>query len=238
MRQQTPKRRRLSKEIRYAELLEAAGEVFREKGYHEASTLEIAERANVVEGTLFRYFPTKRELLNRVVESEYERTIADYDVQLQGISGTWNRLRFLIWRHLRTIRDDPQLSRLLIYEVRTQPDYRKSQIFELNRAYTRRTVEIIEDAISSGEFKTDVPVSIIRDMIYGSIDHHTWSYVRGERYFDPCLAADHITNLIYRGLSSQLNFNSDASLAGIEGRLERIEELVARPGRKSRRPAK
>jgi AcrR family transcriptional regulator len=238
MRQQTPKRRRLSKEIRYAELLEAAGKVFREKGYHEASTLEIAERANVVEGTLFRYFPTKRELLNRVVESAYERTIADYDVQLQGISGTWNRLRFLIWRHLRTIRDDPQLSRLLIYEVRTQPDYRKSQIFELNRAYTRRTVGIIQDAISSGEFKTDVPVSIIRDMIYGSIDHYTWSYVRGERKFDPCLAADHITNLIYRGLSSQLNVNSDASLAGIEGRLERIEKLVARPRRASSKSAK
>lgn len=238
MRQQTPKRRRLNKEIRYAELLEAAGEVFREKGFHEASTLEIAERANVVEGTLFRYFPTKRELLNRVVESAYEKAMADYDVQLQGISGTWNRLRFLIWRHLRAIRDDPQLSRLLIYEVRTQPNYRKSQIFELNRAYTRRTVEIIQDAISSGEFKTDVPVSIIRDMIYGSIDHHTWSYVSGERKFDPCLAADHITNLIYRGLSSELNVSSDASLAGIEGRLERIEALVARPRRDSRKSAK
>ena len=223
---QTQKRRRLSKEIRYAELLEAAGAIFREKGYHDASTLEIAERANVVEGTLFRYFPTKRELLNKVVEAAYEKAIADYDVQLQGISGTWNRLRYLIWRHLKTIKDDPQLSRLLAYEVKVDPDFRKSRIFELNRVYTHRTVEIVQGAIRSGEFKTDVPLSIIRDMIYGCVDHHTWSYVRGEGRFDPGQVADHITNLICRGLAAPLPVQSNASLTGIEKRLDRIEKLV------------
>lgn len=224
----TPRRRRLSKEVREAELLEAAAQMFREKGYHETATSEIAERAGVVEGTIYRYFATKRELLVKVVERAYEDSIADFEVQLQGIKGTWNRLRYLIWRHLKTISDDPQLARLVTYEIKADPEYRKMQVFLLNRAYTRRTVEIIEQAIRSGEFVADVPIPIIRDMIYGCIDHHTWSYVRGEGVFDVNSTADHITHLVYRGLVADRGDSGNA-LENIDARLQRIEAHLLDP---------
>lgn len=225
MSQPVQRRRRLSKEIRQAELLDAAAQIFREKGYHDALTAEIAERAGVVEGTIYRYFATKRDLLNMVVERAYEETIADFATQLHGITGTWNQLRYLIWRHLKTIHDDPALSRLVQYEIKGDPDYRSSRVFQLNRAYTRRTVEIIEHAIRDGEFQSDVPISIIRDMIYGCVEHHTWSYVRGEGPLDAEKVADHITNMVYRGLTPQRQADpapvADA-LARIEERLDKI----------------
>lgn len=226
MTQPTQRRRRLSKEIRQAELLDAAAQIFREKGYHDTSTSEIAERAGVVEGTIYRYFATKRDLLNMVVERAYEEAIADFETQLQGITGTWNRLRFLIWRHLQTIHDDPALARLVQYEIKGDPEYRSSRVFELNRSYTRRTVEIIEHAIREGEFESDVPIPIIRDMIYGCVEHHTWSYVRGEGTLDAGRIADYITNMICRGLmparQEKLPPVADA-LARIEERLDRIQ---------------
>jgi AcrR family transcriptional regulator len=229
MSQKAPRRRRLSKEVREAELLDAAAEVFREKGYHEASSAEIAERAGVVEGTIYRYFSTKRELLIQVVERAYEQAIADFEVQLQGISGTWNRLRYLIWRHLRTIEEDPALARLVTYDIKADPDYRSMRVFELNKAYTRRTVEIIEKAIRSGEFVADVPIPVIRDMIYGCIDHQTWSYVRGEGGFDVNASADYITHLIYRGLATHPARDDTATaLAAIGERLARIEARLDR----------
>jgi TetR/AcrR family transcriptional regulator, fatty acid metabolism regulator protein len=227
MTQKTPRRRRLRKEVRQAELLEAAAEMFRETGYHNTSTAEIAERAGVVEGTIYRYFSTKRELLVSVVERAYEKTIADFEVQLQGITGTWNRLRYLIWRHLKTIEEDPQLAKLVTYEIKVDPDYRGMRVFHLNRAYTRRTTEIIEQAIRSGEFVADVPIPIIRDMIYGCIDHHTWSYVRGEGTFDVNSTADYITHLVYRGLvADRPQPAGDPSLARIDERLARIEATL------------
>jgi len=229
MSQKAPRRRRLSKEVREAELLDAAAEVFRAKGYHEASSAEIAERAGVVEGTIYRYFSTKRELLIQVVERAYEQAIADFEVQLQGISGTWNRLRFLIWRHLRTIEEDPALARLVTFDIKADPDYRSMRVFELNKAYTRRTVEIIEKAIRSGEFVADVPIPVIRDMIYGCIDHQTWSYVRGEGGFDVNASADYITHLIYRGLAAHPARDDTATeLAEIGERLARIEARLDR----------
>ncbi|MDO3410575.1 TetR/AcrR family transcriptional regulator [Saccharibacillus sp. CPCC 101409] len=46
-----------------ARILEAAIDIFAEKGFAVASTSEIAQKAGVAEGTIFRYYKTKKELL-------------------------------------------------------------------------------------------------------------------------------------------------------------------------------
>ena len=50
-----------------ARILEAALEVFSHKGFHSATTDEIAERAGVGKGTLYRYFETKEKLFAELV---------------------------------------------------------------------------------------------------------------------------------------------------------------------------
>lgn len=51
---------------------EAARSVFYELGYQDATTREIAERAEVSLGTLFAYAPTKSELLLMIVNDDLE----------------------------------------------------------------------------------------------------------------------------------------------------------------------
>jgi AcrR family transcriptional regulator len=53
-------------------LLEAARQVFSERGYAGASTREIAERAEVAEGLLFRNFGSKAALFTEVVVGVFE----------------------------------------------------------------------------------------------------------------------------------------------------------------------
>ncbi|TFE31883.1 TetR/AcrR family transcriptional regulator [Cohnella luojiensis] len=48
-------------------ILRAAVEVFAEKGYSGAATSEIAQRAGVAEGTIFRHYRTKKDLLYSIV---------------------------------------------------------------------------------------------------------------------------------------------------------------------------
>lgn len=45
------------------DILDAATKVFAEKGYEGSRTSDIAKEANVAEGTIFRYFKTKKDLL-------------------------------------------------------------------------------------------------------------------------------------------------------------------------------
>ncbi|RST86205.1 TetR/AcrR family transcriptional regulator [Aquibium carbonis] len=221
----TPRRQvfRLSREQRVAEIMSAAREVFREKGYEDAPLSDIAERAKVVEGSIYRYFENKRDLLVKVIEDWYEGMLADYDLQLAGIRGTRNRLRFMIWRHLSTIHEEPALCNLMFQHLRTGGDYSHTAVHELNREYTRRTLDIIKEGIEAGELREDVPLRLVRDMIYGCTEHRTWAYLRGEGDFDPDATADMIVDLVLSGLERR-----KPQQPATPDLAERLERAVAR----------
>ena len=204
--------------------------VFSEKGYNDAMIAEIAERAGVVEGTIYRYFSGKRELLIKVVEDWYEEMLTDYDRQLLGIRGTWNRLRFMIWRHLSVVHNEPAMCRLIFNELRSVPEYRETAVFELNREYTNRTLAIVQEAMDSGEFRAGIPLRVVRDMIYGGVEHHTWSFLRGEGDFSPEDSADDVTDIIYRGL-----VRSNVAIDRGEEAIRRLEDVAERLERASGR---
>ncbi len=54
-------------ELRRTQILTGAAQVFAEKGFHKATTREIAQAAGVSEGTIYNYFTTKRDLLVAMV---------------------------------------------------------------------------------------------------------------------------------------------------------------------------
>ncbi|MBJ7357930.1 TetR/AcrR family transcriptional regulator [Nocardioides sp.] len=56
----------------YDRIVEVAREVFREQGY-DASLDEIAKRAGVGPGTLYRHFPTRDALLDAIMQSWVQR---------------------------------------------------------------------------------------------------------------------------------------------------------------------
>lgn len=218
---------RQSRERRVADIMAAAKHVFESKGYDEALISDIAERADVVEGTIYRYFSNKRDLLVKVIEHWYEVMLSDYDARLEGITGTRNRLRFMIWRHLSAIHDDPALCRLMFQQMRNGTDYMGTAAFELNRRYTRRTLDIVREGIAKGEFRPDVSQHVVRDMIYGCVEHRTWAYLRGEGALDTNAAADAIVDMVFRGLQLA---GPEAASEDVAGRItraaERLEELT------------
>ena len=61
--QQFLDRRQRRIDRRRAEILAAAARTFAEKGYANTTTREIAEAADLAEGTLYNYFSNKREIL-------------------------------------------------------------------------------------------------------------------------------------------------------------------------------
>jgi TetR/AcrR family fatty acid metabolism transcriptional regulator len=193
---------RLPPEKRIADIMGAARLVFAEKGYENALITEIAERAGLVEGSIYRFFANKRELLIKVVEYWFEELLRDEDEHIPAIRGTWNRIRYVVRRHLQAIHDEPGLARLVFQELRPDPGYRATHVFELNRAYVGRMMEVVKEAMTSGEFRSDISTTLVRDMIYGCAEHHTWAFLRGEGDFSVDKTADGITEIIYRGLAA------------------------------------
>lgn len=69
--------RERGKQRRRIRIKEAARTVFVELGYETATTREIADRADVSQGTLFAYAPTKAELLLMIINDDLEVLRAD-----------------------------------------------------------------------------------------------------------------------------------------------------------------
>jgi AcrR family transcriptional regulator len=68
-------RRRLPREVREQQMLDAAVEVFSEYGFHETSMEEIAERARVSKPLLYLYLGSKEETFRACVARESDRLV-------------------------------------------------------------------------------------------------------------------------------------------------------------------
>ena len=213
---------RLSPDRRMASILAAARVVIAEKGYENTLMSDIAQRAGVVDGTLYRSFENKQALLVRVAEDWFEEQLTS-DYEVESIRGTWNKLRHLIARGLMIIRRNPALSRFVLTEIRRNPSYRSMALFKLNRRFTAPVRSLCEEAIANGEFYSDVSPLLLRDMIFGSIEHSTWAFLRGEGDFSIDEVADGIANIIYRGMAVK-----PPTEAGDLGQVvERLEKVAA-----------
>ena len=53
-------------ELTRQRLIRTALELFTTRGYHDTTTAQIAKKAGIAEGTIYRHFPSKQQLLNEL----------------------------------------------------------------------------------------------------------------------------------------------------------------------------
>lgn len=181
-------------------IIEAATAVFGAKGYEAASIAEIARRAEVSDGLIYRYFSNKRDLLYRVLEAFYERVVAALEKEAANGTTFDSRLLAIVRRHLGNFVADRELCRLFLSEVRVASDYKGSTIQNLNRRYVSVLTALIEAGIAAGEVKPDASPKLVRNVIFGAIEHIAWPYVNGDGKLDVEETAIAVTNLICGGI--------------------------------------
>lgn len=190
------RRVRLPREARMAEILVAAREVFTERGYEAAAMSEIAARVGVVEGAVYRFFSSKRELLMAAVCHWYDEIIQVYNEGMVRQRGLRERLRFMIWHHLSCIKKSPKLLNLFYQYIRMDPYYPGSDLFKHNRWYVNQLSEILKQGQASGELRGDIPLRMVRDMVFGLAEQRTIAYRAGFGPFDPDATADELTEFV------------------------------------------
>jgi len=201
----------------------AARAVFTERGYARGSVAEIAERADVVEGTVYTYFPTKQALLLRVVGEFYESLIADVSAGLHAIRGFEDRLRFLIARHLAVYVHDVGMCRLILSEIRPDPSLYDASMRALNRRYTNLALGVLEQGQRDGELRAGLSPLVLRDLVFGSIEHALWRFVNtGKAARIDALGAE-LADVILYGIASVERTDVVRRLERVVATLERTQ---------------
>jgi TetR/AcrR family fatty acid metabolism transcriptional regulator len=230
----TPTRRlkpRLPRDERMARILAVARAMLVEKGHDNILTAEVAERCAISEATIYKYFPSKRDLLIKVAEQWFDELLAEQRPALAGRPAP-EALHHVVWTSLQVVRREPALTRFVLLDLRPDPAYRAMPVFELNRRFTSQVTEVLRAGVASGELRSDVPLKLVRDMIFGCIEHQTWAYIRGEGDFSVDEVTTGIVSVVLQGLASAAAPAAAVSAGAGEDRLlaaaQRLEQAAER----------
>jgi AcrR family transcriptional regulator len=157
---------------RREEILDAATELFAEHGYSDAVTQALAERLGVGKGTLYRHFPSKRDLFLACVDRVMRRLREHVDGLTQAIVDPLDRIAAAVRSFLEFFEDHPKYVELLVQERalfkdRTRPTYVAHR--EVNAA---RWHEVYRGLIAEGRVR-GVPAEglteVVGNLCYGTV---------------------------------------------------------------------
>jgi AcrR family transcriptional regulator len=103
-----------AKETTRERLLDAAEQVFADKGFHEAAVDEVVRRSNTSKGAVYFHFPSKEELFNAVMESLGQRLIRRVEQALAPVKDPVARLDVALVTTLDTFCRHKGLAKLLL----------------------------------------------------------------------------------------------------------------------------
>ncbi|MBE7365948.1 TetR/AcrR family transcriptional regulator [Ramlibacter pallidus] len=149
-------KRERRKEARPGELLDAALDLFVEKGFAATRSEEVAARAGVSKGTLFLYFPSKEELFKAVVRENMSGRFAEWAEEFEKFEGsTAEMVRYCMniwWERIGATRASG-ITKLIISEARNFPELAAFYQQEVIRPGTELVRRMLQRGVDSGEFR-------------------------------------------------------------------------------------
>jgi len=148
--------RERNKETKLARIERAARKLFSEQGYEATTTRQIATRAGIGAGTLFVYFPEKRDLLFHLFRSD---VLAIKDTAFANLPrGTLvDRLTAVFGRYFDYYARDPRLSRIFVKELPFVSDTDRTTSTALFLELLGSLASLFEEAQRKGEIDAAIP---------------------------------------------------------------------------------
>ena len=177
----------------------------------------------MAEGTIYKFFDSKRHLVVRVIEIWYEGMLTEFEKNLPGIQGAMNKIRFIVWRHITSLKENRELARLCGNEARNAGDYYQSELVDLNRRYTHAFLEACREGVANGELRKDLPLSLVRDMVFGGIEHHISPMLYGLGDVNPEESTEFIMRTLFQGVAHP----DRQAAARLPELVQRMEDMLA-----------
>ncbi|HHT9119382.1 MAG TPA: TetR/AcrR family transcriptional regulator [Candidatus Hypogeohydataceae bacterium YC41] len=183
---------------RRPEILRAALELFARKGVRATTVKDIARKARVAEGALYRHWKSKKELAEELFCENMKHFKACMEAEIEGFKGTKLRVKRVVGAFYTFAEKEPMVYRFLI----------QASLYELSYLLPRTSkpldlfVRIIQEGIESGELKKVEP-PLAAAFIIGAItklpDFREMGILKKELkdYIDPLI------ELLWEGLKAR-----------------------------------
>jgi TetR/AcrR family transcriptional regulator, cholesterol catabolism regulator len=141
---------------RLSEITDAAAKVFARRGYHGASTQDIADVLGMRQASLYYYFESKEAALEAVcasgVEDYAKRALAIF----KSAATSSDKVAQLVFQHLAPLAERLEYTLAFLRERRFLPPPARKRIRAIEMRYERLIERVIEEGVASGEFRKDL----------------------------------------------------------------------------------
>lgn len=187
---------------RRTQILNAAEAIFAAKGYHGATTREIAQAADVSEGTLYNYFANKRDLFVGLMTSRTDALVESIaEVRAGSVEGAMAELLAGQFTRMREHRH----FRLFLQEARLDPELNRTLVLEMLPRVSQQVERLMTDLIDAG---------VMRQVDPEIANWTLMSAVIGLALFSDLGAAPILETISVEGLAAQV---SDIFINGLHG---------------------
>jgi AcrR family transcriptional regulator len=169
-------RRRLPREQREAQILDAATRVFASKGFRAATTREIAAEAGISEGTIYNYFDSKYDLLIAMSK----RLAMESLVQLEALppeTSVRGYVTAVVTDRFQLLIEHMDLIRALMPEVLVDADLRRAYTEEVLSPAIAYLGALIDDRTKAGVFRK-VNTDIVGRAMIGAVMSFGYLWLR------------------------------------------------------------
>jgi AcrR family transcriptional regulator len=188
-------------------VLEAALQLFVQKGFAATKVEEVAALAGVSKGTLFLYFPTKEDLLKAVVSENLAQHFPAWNQAFETFEGSSaEMLRFALYSWWEKIGSTPAsgICKLMISESRNFPDLLTFYVESVIRPGNNLLRRILERGMDSGEFRpmnAEIAVhTIVAPMIFLMIWENAMTAYSSSLSMSPLEFLEHQIDVLLHGL--------------------------------------
>ncbi|NOX69434.1 MAG: TetR/AcrR family transcriptional regulator [Gammaproteobacteria bacterium] len=150
-----------------AQAIRSAAAVFAEKGFHGASTKDIAERIGIKQGSLYYYFKSKEEALGEVCLYGIE----DYVHRMASIAATNQpfeaKLLATVTSHLSSYRERNEALKVHNDERLYLPEGKRQKLHELGSRYRKSLQGIFQEGVANGDLRDSIDCHFAAQAVIG-----------------------------------------------------------------------
>ena len=135
--------------------MEAAARVFAERGYHGASTQDIADLLGIRQASLYYYFPSKEVALEQVCMQGVGGFFETAQAIATGPGSPREKLAGLIRAHIAPLLDRSNFVRVFLTQRQYLPNQSRRRIGKWSRGIEKIFEAMIRQGATKGEFRSD-----------------------------------------------------------------------------------
>ena len=145
-----------SRRRRAPEIIDAAARVFAERGFHGATTQDIADVLGIRQASLYYYFPSKEGALELVCLHGVGGFFEVAKAIAAGPGTAAEKLSRLIKSHLSPLVDRSDFVRVFLNERQHLPPESRRRIGKWSRGLERVFEDVLKEGVRRGEFRPDL----------------------------------------------------------------------------------